>query len=633
MATIACTVQRSTWYNVYFEYSYTQDTTNAKTTLTHALKLEQLTDSYDFDTVSSVTVKYTVNGTSFSKSARINIDDAGNTGYTITLASGTTTITHDSSGEGAFTVAVDTSIESGGWGPGTITLSKTVDLPAIARASVLNSVTGGPDLDDTITYKYTSQNAALYSKLVVALVIKSSSTYSIRTIKLGKKAAGSYYNTITFTADELDRIYSKMPSATSASVKLTLLTYSDSEYSDLVLNTSYKTITLSIPSSEKPAISFRAVRVNDNPWIAGKNIYVAGFSKVTLTLTATPTQGTTIASTTISGDGFSQSCTSLTVQLDGPGDFTFTGTAVDSRGRSASQTISISVLPYIVPLINSVQVDRGTYNSGWTTDEKGSDVRVIFETALSLADNGNTYDATFELNGVSVAPDYGSTTDLASETPQTVYFSNIESESSHPLNIVVVDSVGKSSQADIIIPTTVVTIEFNKSGKGISFGKTSEKDAFECAMDAEFNKDVYVSGTIYKQSGSDWIEFTQDEPASTSADEIVEQGTDGIWTYRKWSSGVAECWGTRIITDLKADQAWGSLYHTATPDSIAYPFTFTDVPTETAVMSSNGMSSWMATATVNTESSTGKYFLMRPNAASTIAYTAYIHYQVKGKWQ
>ena len=27
------------------------------------------------------------------------------------------------------------------------------------------------------------------------------------------------------------------------------------------------------------------------------------------------------------------------------------------------------------------------------------------------------------------------------------------------------------------------------------------------------------------------------------ADYVVEQGTDGIWTYRKWNSGIAECWG------------------------------------------------------------------------------------------
>lgn len=30
---------------------------------------------------------------------------------------------------------------------------------------------------------------------------------------------------------------------------------------------------------------------------------------------------------------------------------------------------------------------------------------------------------------------------------------------------------------------------------------------------------------------------------STAVDYVVEQGTSGMWTYRKWNSGIAECWG------------------------------------------------------------------------------------------
>lgn len=33
-----------------------------------------------------------------------------------------------------------------------------------------------------------------------------------------------------------------------------------------------------------------------------------------------------------------------------------------------------------------------------------------------------------------------------------------------------------------------------------------------------------------------------------SVDYIVEQGTSGIWTYRKWNSGIAECWYEGIKT-------------------------------------------------------------------------------------
>lgn len=32
------------------------------------------------------------------------------------------------------------------------------------------------------------------------------------------------------------------------------------------------------------------------------------------------------------------------------------------------------------------------------------------------------------------------------------------------------------------------------------------------------------------------------------ADYVVEQGTSGIWTYRKWNSGIAECWGRGSAT-------------------------------------------------------------------------------------
>ena len=41
----------------------------------------------------------------------------------------------------------------------------------------------------------------------------------------------------------------------------------------------------------------------------------------------------------------------------------------------------------------------------------------------------------------------------------------------------------------------------------------------------------------------------------SAADYVVEQGFEDIWTYRKWQSGIAECWG-----------AWsGTLSHYSTP--------------------------------------------------------------------
>ena len=35
---------------------------------------------------------------------------------------------------------------------------------------------------------------------------------------------------------------------------------------------------------------------------------------------------------------------------------------------------------------------------------------------------------------------------------------------------------------------------------------------------------------------------------SVHQDYVVQQGTSGIWTYRKWNSGILECWSCAIHT-------------------------------------------------------------------------------------
>lgn len=63
-----------------------------------------------------------------------------------------------------------------------------------------------------------------------------------------------------------------------------------------------------------------------------------------------------------------------------------------------------------------------------------------------------------------------------------------------------------------------------------------------------FSKKTYTSGQT--TITADNLNAIQDElirvgGAGTApvADYIVDQGTSGAWTYRKWNSGIAECWG------------------------------------------------------------------------------------------
>lgn len=75
-----------------------------------------------------------------------------------------------------------------------------------------------------------------------------------------------------------------------------------------------------------------------------------------------------------------------------------------------------------------------------------------------------------------------------------------------------------------------------------------------------------------------FYKFTLKETTPESAvDYIVDQGTSGIWTYRKWNSGIAECWGRISISGL-----------TTTTN---LPFTFANTSYETQVTLINNSNS------------------------------------------
>lgn len=153
MATIKCSVTKSSWYEMYIEYTVSQNPKTAISTISHALKLKQLTDSYDFS--GTMNVSYTIGSDTFPFSGTVNIDDKGNKGYTVTIASGTSYIQHNkTSGAGSFYVACSGSCPSGGYGPGTISLAGYYQtLPTIDRAAptVTHSVSNITASSITIT--------------------------------------------------------------------------------------------------------------------------------------------------------------------------------------------------------------------------------------------------------------------------------------------------------------------------------------------------------------------------------------------------------------------------------------------------------------------------------------------------
>lgn len=112
-------------------------------------------------------------------------------------------------------------------------------------------------------------------------------------------------------------------------------------------------------------------------------------------------------------------------------------------------------------------------------------------------------------------------------------------------------------------------------------------------------------------------------------DYIVEQKTSGVWYYRKWNSGFAECYGYHTINNVSCSTAWGSLYGTSAIALPNYPFTFIETPDVNLSWESD-YSALIDGVGKRTTTSCGQTYLYRPVSAIL---TGKISIVVHGKWK
>lgn len=114
----------------------------------------------------------------------------------------------------------------------------------------------------------------------------------------------------------------------------------------------------------------------------------------------------------------------------------------------------------------------------------------------------------------------------------------------------------------------------------------------------------------------------------TNTPMIVEQGTSGIWTYRKWSNGTAECWATLPSGTFapSATTSGGISYRTL---STTFPASFfTTAPTAQVNCKWGTGISWASARTLST--TTLEYAVLKLNNSSE---SADIYFYAIGEWK
>lgn len=112
-------------------------------------------------------------------------------------------------------------------------------------------------------------------------------------------------------------------------------------------------------------------------------------------------------------------------------------------------------------------------------------------------------------------------------------------------------------------------------------------------------------------------------------DYIVERGSDGLWTYRKWDSGIAECWGYISATSTSLSTSYGSLYY-GSQKTQAFPSgLFVDFPKFINVQAYDNGNGTQASVSTWTKDDASWYPYGLYNTTINVGYTV----EAKGRWK
>ena len=459
-----------------------QDVATNKSNVT--VKVQLITGNGSISSSASKAIKVSINGTTYNSTTTIGI--AKNT--TKTLYTKTVDVSHNSDGTKELalncTLTFDATI-SGDWWADRY-LGGTASLNTIARASTFTR-SGTATMGSAQTIKITKKNSSFTHTLKYTW---SGSTTTIVT----KTTATSYSWTPPVS------MAASIPNNPSGTCKLICETYNGST----LVGSDDLSFTLSVPASVVPTISAfthsEAVTNIKNNF----GIYVDTKSKITYAVTAAGAQGSTIKSYSVSiaGQKFSTATgttkeinVGLTETSDSVGgkNYTATATVTDSRGRTATKEITITVYKYTPPTLTGFTVKRST-SAGVASDE-GTALLVSYAAKIASVNNKNSGAIKIERKKTTDST-YTSARSISSFTgtyTENVVLSDITfaTDTMYHVKITVSDLAGTTITSVYEVSTAKPMLDFKANKKGVGIGKVAtEDDLLDVGYNAKFRGNV-----------------------------------------------------------------------------------------------------------------------------------------------
>ena len=448
---------------------------NTSTVTAHGYVCKNKSSYYPYNSTSSVVMN--INGNKGTDSPSYSFNGVAVGTYVHFISYTSPPISHNADGTKSITISFSVDGKLSNYYPyGTI--SKTIELPTIPRASSISSVSGdviGGEMSVNISRNSSSFTHQLWYKV-------ENSDW----IDLGTGITTSK----TFTIDM--NMCSQITTSTSGNLQLCLRTYNGTTR---IGSDKYKNITVNVPDSVVPSISSIVTAETVSGLNSKFGAYIQGKSKPQITITASGSYGSTISNystivdlITYSGDIF------ICEMINKSGTIAIKTTVTDSRGRTATKTENMSFVAYTAPSLTSFTINR--CNSSGTLVNDGTYVKIVATGSIASCNskNDNSYAIQYKKSSNTTWTTLltGNSYSLDLNTTKTIS-GGFLTTATYDFKIIYADYFTSTSNSKSL-PTQFTLINYNDSGHGFALGKVSEKDAFEVAMDAEFNNNLKLKG-------------------------------------------------------------------------------------------------------------------------------------------
>ena len=476
----------------------TQSIANNQTPLSYKLVLKANTN-YNFE-LYKIGRTVTLNGTTVynvarSSSASLSIADKGS----LTLAEGSTTITHNNDGTKSISVAFSIDMAKVDYTPGAMSGSGTMALTTIARATQPTLSPASVTMGNTMTINLPRAASSFTHNVYYTFGSKKDVL-----IKSGATTSASW------SPVPLD-LANQIPNAPSGTGTITVITYNNGS----AIGTKTAPFTAIVPdnASTKPVCTtFNISPTGNQDWVKA-GTYIQGKTKVTATIAGSPTYSSPIKTYKLTVDGVATTGTSGALTsglLSKDGSISVKGAVINTRGfTSEEKSTTITVIPYSKPSIvkhsvyNSIVCARCDANK--KLDDSGTKLLLRMRFKWSSLSNGeNTPTIRYTVGNTpgtitATASGGGAANNYTSwyEINEIISGVTVDVDKSYTATITITDKYNEYDSLTFQIPTEDVALHLGEGGNKAAFGKyATENKTLEIADDWTLLASGNVKGRV-----------------------------------------------------------------------------------------------------------------------------------------